>query len=115
MKNNKSRGNTFERYVVNKLKEIGFDEAATSRFASKKLDDAKVDIFGMPVNIQTKTLSTKPDIPAILSSMPLDKPNMVWIKSTEKKGNRFYTKPKGLYVCVEEDFFLELLKKYYGE
>ena len=48
------RGHTFERDIVKLLKELGYS-ATTSRYSSRELDDAKVDIdTDAPFNIQAK-------------------------------------------------------------
>jgi hypothetical protein len=53
-KNRRIKGGNFEREIVNDLKELGYEKAATSRRMSRALDDAKVDIYGVPYNIQAK-------------------------------------------------------------
>lgn len=53
-KNNRTKGHQMERDIVNELKDIGYKFAATSRQVSRILDDAKVDIYGVPFNIQSK-------------------------------------------------------------
>jgi hypothetical protein len=53
-KSSRRRGHTLERRIVNKLKELGYSKARTSRQASRLLDDSKVDIALVPFNIQCK-------------------------------------------------------------
>lgn len=57
-KRNKTKGNTFELEVINKLKAIGYSNCVSSRSQSKLTDDNKIDIVDLdnklPINIQTK-------------------------------------------------------------
>ncbi len=50
----RTKGHNLERKVVNKLKEIGYAFAKTSRLASTLLDNCQVDIAFVPYLIQTK-------------------------------------------------------------
>ena len=61
MRNNRTAGNSYERLIVNELKELGFTGVVTSRAESRNMDAKKVDVFSvegtntpLPVNIQTK-------------------------------------------------------------
>ena len=56
MVNQRDKGHRGERYYVKRLKEIcGLLFAKTSRYASRLLDDCKIDIAGVSLNIQVKT------------------------------------------------------------
>ena len=56
MANQRAKGHNGERYYVKRLKEIcGLLFAKTSRYASRLMDDCKIDIAGIPLNIQVKT------------------------------------------------------------
>lgn len=56
MANQRDKGHRGERYYVKRLKEIcGLPFAKTSRYASRLLDDCKIDIAGVSLNIQVKT------------------------------------------------------------
>jgi hypothetical protein len=56
MANQRTKGHAGERYYVKRLKEIcDLLFAKTSRYASRLLDDCKIDIAGIPLNIQIKT------------------------------------------------------------
>lgn len=63
----KNKGSSYERKIVNELKDItGDSELCTSRSESKKLDDAKIDIAD-PNNIlnfyvQCKSTQTNPSV-----------------------------------------------------
>lgn len=53
--NNRRKGHSLEREIVRMFRdEIGMEFAKTSRYASKVLDDCKVDIAGIPFLIQAK-------------------------------------------------------------
>lgn len=51
---NKRKGSTAERYYANFFKGIGYSHCVTSRFGSKKHDNAKIDLIYVPFNIQIK-------------------------------------------------------------
>lgn len=51
---NKRKGSTAERLYAKFFKEMGFEHCATSRFVSKKHDNAKIDLVYVPFNIQIK-------------------------------------------------------------
>lgn len=54
--NSRTKGHNFEREIAKMLRdELGFKFAKTSRFASRILDNCKVDIAGVPFLIQTKS------------------------------------------------------------
>ena len=54
MKNtNRTKGHNAERHYVTKLKEI-FPDCQTSRYASRQLDDAGVDLANIPLLVQIK-------------------------------------------------------------
>ena len=44
-KQNKQRGNNFERKIAKDLRDLGFTQVVTSRSESKSTDDNKVDII----------------------------------------------------------------------
>ncbi len=51
---NKRKGSQAEREIVQFFKELGFYHCKTSRQASRLLDDAGVDLWGIPFNVQVK-------------------------------------------------------------
>lgn len=54
-KTNRTKGHNLEREVVRMLREeLGHKFAKTARYASRMLDDCKIDISGVPYLIQTK-------------------------------------------------------------
>jgi hypothetical protein len=68
-KNNRLKGHNFERQIAKEFRELGFPLAKTSRHASKLLDDCKVDIYGIPVNVQAKNVKTSIKYQEIFDSM----------------------------------------------
>jgi hypothetical protein len=110
MKNNKSRGNTWERTIVKYLKELGYEGINTCRAESKLRDNQKVDICSLPGwNIQAKTLHTPVHPEKILSVMPEeDAVNVIFFKKTKKMGKRFM--PEGEYAILNLADFLEIMK-----
>ena len=53
-KTNKRKGSNAERLYAIKFREMGFSFCETSRFVSKKHDNAKIDLMYIPFNIQIK-------------------------------------------------------------
>ena len=51
---NKRKGSTAERYYAKFFRELGFNFCETSRFVSKKHDNAKIDLMYIPFNVQIK-------------------------------------------------------------
>jgi hypothetical protein len=70
-------GHNYERKIVKELKELGFALAATTRATSKIMDDAKIDINGIPYNIQCKAVRTGLNVFTVLDDMDECIPKMV--------------------------------------
>ena len=51
---NKRKGSNAERFYAKFFRELGFPFCETSRFVSKKHDNAKIDLMYVPFNIQIK-------------------------------------------------------------
>ena len=51
---NKRKGSTAERHYAKFFRELGFTFCETSRFVSKKHDNAKIDLMYIPFNLQIK-------------------------------------------------------------
>lgn len=97
----RNKGNTYERRLVKIFKELGFEGCTTSRLSSKALDDAKVDLYGLPLNVQAKAVEKLGCIHTILSSMPSDnKINVVFHKKNHK----------GTVCILTEADFLSILR-----
>ena len=98
--NGRTKGHSYERALVKIFKELGFSTCTTSRLSSKALDDAKVDLFGLPLNVQAKAVEKLGCLHSVLDSMPKDdKINVVF----HKKNN------KGSIVAMSEKDFLKIL------
>lgn len=53
-KTNKRKGSDAERYYAKFFRDLGFTFCETSRFVSKKHDNAKIDLMYLPFNVQVK-------------------------------------------------------------
>jgi hypothetical protein len=53
MKNNRTKGHSAERLYALKFREL-FPKCQTSRYASRMMDDAGVDLVGLPMLVQIK-------------------------------------------------------------
>jgi hypothetical protein len=51
---NKRKGSNAERHYAKFFRELGFNFCETSRFVSKKHDNAKIDLMYIPFNLQIK-------------------------------------------------------------
>lgn len=120
---NRTAGHNWEREVRNDLIELGWEDAATSRYASREMDDLKVDLVRTdPYYIQCKTSAKKIDYLSLLNEMPdtndiasshLGATKVVVDKITKKVGKRFVT--QGKLAVMDYHHFLvliERLKKY---
>ncbi len=102
-KTNRNKGHTLERRVAKLYQEI-FTEAniRTSRYASRELDDKKVDLAGVPMfNVQCKATQHAPQ--KVLHEMPNDtNHNILHWKDTKQRGKH--------YVVLEEKDWLEIIQ-----
>lgn len=102
-KANKGKGSRYERQLAQEFRDLGYKDCKTSRYASRALDDAKVDLYGLPMNIQAKYYdSNQPNFRKVLDEMPDDKlTNLVFHKVSRKKD---------IVVMWKEDYY-KLIKK----
>lgn len=71
--NNRRAGHSYERDLRTRYRALGFSDCETSRFASKMMDDAGVDLVNTgPLSIQAKRTKTQPNFRAVLDRMPQD-------------------------------------------
>jgi hypothetical protein len=83
----------------------------SSRYESKRKDDAGVDIItDMPREIQCKASVNTPNIHNLLTETEAD---TVFWRKMEKKGERFYS--IGEYAMLPMKEFLILTRKAYGK
>ena len=102
--NARRAGHQYERDLAKELRELlGDEDISTSRYSSRKLDDAKVDIFGTQkygFHIQAKRYKNNPNLFEILNEMPTD----------DCINTIFWKKPHvGEIVCMTKQDFYELL------
>ena len=72
MPHSKNKGSAYERKLAKEMREFGYVNCKTSRFESKMLDDAGVDLTNTGMfNIQAKAVERlSPSYHEILASMP---------------------------------------------
>ena len=115
MSNSRNRGNSYERLIVNELKNIGFKDVVTSRAESRNMDARKVDVFGssLPVNIQCKNTKENFKVADYYNEneefFPKDKPLVIFHKKTKKAKTRFMT--QGEFVYLKKEDFYNILKQ----
>lgn len=97
MVKSRNKGNSFEQKIARELRKLGFKNCETSRFASKKTDDQKVDFVNTgDYNFQAKAWERAPSYHDVLREMP-DKGINVIIHKRNYKGE--------VVVLLKEDFF----------
>lgn len=96
------KGHVFEREIAELFRSLGFDECETSRFASKKMDDLKVDLVGTdPFYVQCKAVEALGSIHNVLAEMP---------KHKGKKNVVFHKRSrKGTIVAMDVDTFVWII------
>ena len=107
-RNNRTAGNSYERKIVNELKELGFTDAVTTRSESRNMDNRGVDIMGdnLPIYIQCKNSQNTPNIHDLLTSklLPKSKPVVIFHKKTKKASKNFVVQGEYIYL-KKEDFY----------
>ena len=87
MPHSKNKGSAYERKLAKEMRSFGYVNCKTSRFESKMLDDAGVDLTNTGMfNIQAKAVERlSPSYHEILSSMPKDNNyNLIYHKRNRK-------------------------------
>lgn len=113
-KKSKTKGRDLEYEIVEKLKEIGYENVCRSAGESKNLDSNKVDIADpsgeLEVAIQAKHYSNFPNYFNIREecSDPRDFV-LIWKKSAQAGENS-----KGTVAVLDAEFFYKLLKNYHN-
>ena len=80
-KSARNKGLNYERKIRKEFIELGWDKCVTSRYGSKEMDDAKVDLIHTePYNIQCKAIESAQQYAKILKSMPKTGINVVFHK-----------------------------------
>lgn len=103
---NRTAGIRFEQEVVNMLKDLGFD-VVTSRYESKRADDAGIDVVGdFPLKIQCKSQVNTPNVHKLITETEAE---VVFWRKQKKKNNKFYK--QGDYAMIPLSKFLNLWKQ----
>lgn len=100
-KRNRNRGHSYERSISKEFRDMGWENACTTRYASRMKDDQKIDIFDVdPFNVQCKATNKCINYKKVISEMPQDfNYNVVFNKLTGK----------GDFVMLEKKDFYELI------
>jgi len=103
-KSARTKGHNFERYLVNLLIELGY-QAASSRAASRELDNQGVDIYtDAPFNIQAKAVEKlSPGVHDIIKAMNKSAPNKKRPNVVAWKRNN-----KGIVIAMDLEAFLSI-------
>ena len=116
-KRNKQRGNSYERKLINELKEItGNENLCSSRADSKNLDNMKIDISDpdnvLSFYVQAKATQAVPQIKKINAEVGLkDKPLVIfWNAQEPREHNQISV---GEYTILSKEFFYDLIKLLY--
>lgn len=119
-KRNRQRGHSYELKIIKELKEITKNEnLCSSRSESKKLDDAKVDIFDqdkiLPFYCQIKATQSIPQVKKINEEVGLkDLPLVIFWNAQEARDKKQIS--VGEYCIVPKQLFYDLLSlKYVSE
>lgn len=111
---NRTAGHNWEREVVNDLKKIGYKEAVSSRYESKKADDAGIDIVGTgPFNFQCKNETKRPDYHKLITEMPAGI-NIVLHKYTKKTEKGKFV-GQGKYAVMDYETFIMFLETFFNK
>lgn len=99
----RNKGHTYERKIRDEFRDLGFKDCETSRYESKKLDDAKVDLTNTGIfNVQCKAVERLGNLHDVLNSMPDDdKLNLVFHKRN-RKGDLVAMKAEDFYKLIKE-------------
>jgi len=100
--NQRTKGNQFERDTAKEMRELGFEKCITSRYGSRELDDACVDLMHTdPFSLQLKAWKSAPNLHKELKKMPKDNNYNVI----------FHKRPnQGTVVAMTKQDFYEMIK-----
>ena len=105
----RNRGHGFERETVLRLKEMGYD-AVTSRYESKRMDDAGIDIVSnFPFKIQCKATCNTPNPHSLITDTEAE---VIFFRKMEKRKSKFYA--VGEYAMIKLEDFYSLIKNHEG-
>ena len=112
---NRTAGHNWERECRSLFRDSGiFPDCETSRFESKRMDDAKVDLCGTgQYYFQCKNVATRCNYVDILDQMPKNgHRNIILEKLTKRTGSRFVT--RGRFVHMDLETFLNILNEIHS-
>ena len=116
---NRTRGHNYERKIVKELKELsGNQNVTTTRYASRKMDDLKIDVYDpdniFPCYFQLKSTQNVPAIKTLVQEVGLkDKDLCILWAAQEARQSKQIT--VGEYAIIPKDLFYKLLKCYLNE
>lgn len=101
-KRNRTRGLSYERSIASQFRELGWEKACTSRYASRMKDDQKIDLcFTEPFNIQCKATDKCVNYKKIMDEMHQDENwNVIFNKLTGK----------GEFVIMSKEDFYDIIQ-----
>lgn len=109
-RNNRVAGHTFERFCRTWFRTLGWKECETSRYASRKTDDLKIDLVDtFPFQVQCKYTQAM-NYAAELGKMPVTKPG-VYNVIFHKKKIPGKAASEGTYVIMRLEDFGDLMQK----
>lgn len=109
---NRTAGHNWERETAEDYRSVGYEEACTTRYSSRKKDDAKIDIdFTVPFAVQCKYTKNQPNFSKLLDSIqtvPGEIPVIHYKRNNGRGGNK-----DEIVVLYKEDWleFLSIMKR----
>ena len=109
MKNNRTKGHSAERLYALKFREL-FPKCQTSRYASRMMDDAGVDLVGLPMLVQIKAglqkgMKSHEVLKNIKDNLPDESKPKVLIHHKEGAKGKKRDEFSSLVTMTFEDFF----------
>ena len=100
---NRRKGHDYERKIRLNFRELGWSRCETSRYASKMMDDRKIDLINTkPFAVQCKASINNPSYHKIFKDMEADKDDYKVIYHKRMTDNE--------YVIIQKKDFHELLE-----
>lgn len=107
------KGHNYERAIVKFFKDLGFEQAKTSRLGSRLLDAAKVDICDIPFNVQCKAVEAHIDYYKLTDEITAEVGKLV-PRRAEYPVIIFHKKNKKTNVVMTMDEFSKFFKMVYA-
>lgn len=105
---NRTAGNNYERQLAQEYRELGWIDCTTSRYSSRKKDDAGIDLdCTIPFAIQAKYYKNQPNFSEVIDAMkivPTEIP-IVHFKRNKGKGQA-----KDELVIMRKEDWYEIVK-----